>query len=141
MDQFQAPDNLRQQLDTADQSLLFLRLLIFSILLSYQALSIQRQQLNDTITGNTETEARQPRVFPLRLGASALVVGALGFFLCLALDTLRSVAPEDCVAKQSAQTNAVASLLVFLAGLLRLDDLLRVERNQSALLMEDDLPD
>ena len=141
MDQLQTPEDLRLQLDTADQSLLFLRFLIFSILLSYQALSIQRQQLNDTISGDTESAARLPRVFPLRLGASALVVGSLGFFLCLALNSLRSVEQEDCVAKQSAQTNAAASLLVFLASLLRLDDLLRVERSQPALLMEDDLPD
>ena len=55
----------------------------------------------------------------------ALVVGALGFFLCLALKTERETARGGTpAARRSACTNLWASLFVFLAALLRLDDLL-----------------
>ena len=72
-----------------------------------------------------EGAAALPRVFPIRLSASALVVGALGFFLCLALKTERETARGGTpAARRSACTNLWASLFVFLAALLRLDDLL-----------------
>ena len=63
-----------------------------------------------------------PEVFPIRLWASALVVGCLGFFLCLAVKTDREAGYETA---QSARTNLWASVLVFLAALLRLDELLQ----------------
>ena len=56
-------------------------------------------------------------------GASALVVGGLGFFLCLAVRTAREAG--DGAGAASARTNLHASVLVFLAALLRLDDLLK----------------
>ena len=103
---------LREQLRTVDESLLFLLLIVLSVLLSYWGVRIQR-------------EAALPRVFPIRLSASALVVGALGFFLCLALKTERETARGGTpAARRSACTNLWASLFVFLAALLRLDDLL-----------------
>ena len=59
---------------------------------------------------------------PERLGPG---VGALGFFLCLALKTERQTAQGGTsAARRSACTNLWASLFVFLAALLRLDDLL-----------------
>lgn len=75
--------------------------------------------------GGCRGAAALPRVFPIRLSASALVVGALGFFLCLALKTERETARGGTpAARRSACTNLWASLFVFLAALLRLDDLL-----------------
>ena len=106
---------LREQLRTVDESLLFLLLIVLSVLLSYWGVRIQREGLCRTLQG----------VFPIRLSASALVVGALGFFLCLALKTERETARGGTpAARRSACTNLWASLFVFLAALLRLDDLL-----------------
>ena len=110
---------LREQLRTVDESLLFLLLIVLSVLLSYWGVRIQREGLCRTLQGDAEGAAALPRVFPIRLSASALVVGALGFFLCLALKTERETARGG-----SACTNLWASLFVFLAALLRLDDLL-----------------
>ena len=50
------------------------------------------------------------------------MVGCLGFFLCLAVKTDREAGYETA---QSARTNLWASVLVFLAALLRLDELLQ----------------
>ena len=108
--------NPREQLRTAEQSVLFLILLIFSLLLSLWAAVRQRDQL---AAGETPAQ-----VFPVRLGASALVVGSLGFFLCLSLRTAQSAAREgDPAARLSADRNLAAALLVFAAALLRLWDL------------------
>lgn len=74
---------LREQLRTVDESLLFLLLIVLSVLLSYWGVRIQREGLCRTLQGDAEGAAALPRVFPIRLSASALVVGALGFFLCL----------------------------------------------------------
>ena len=84
---------LREQLRTVDESLLFLLLIVLSVLLSYWGVRIQREGLCRTLQGDAEGAAALPRVFPIRLSASALVVGALGFFLCLALKTERETAP------------------------------------------------
>ena len=83
---------LREQLRTVDESLLFLLLIVLSVLLSYWGVRIQREGLCRTLQGDAEGAAALPRVFPIRLSASALVVGALGFFLCLALKTERETA-------------------------------------------------
>ena len=111
---------LREQLRTVDESLLFLLLIVLSVLLSYWGVRIQREGLCRTLQGDAEGAAALPRVFPIRLSASAL-----GFFLCLALKTERETARGGTpAARRSACTNLWASLFVFLAALLRLDDLL-----------------
>ena len=109
---------LREQLRTVDESLLFLLLIVLSVLLSYWGVRIQREGLCRTLQGDAEGAAALPRVFPIRLSASALVVGALGFFLCLALKTERETARGGTpAARRSACTNLWASLFVFLAAL------------------------
>ena len=116
---------LREQLRTVDESLLFLLLIVLSVLLSYWGVRIQREGLCRTLQGDAEGAAALPRVFPIRLSASALVVGALGFFLCLALKTERETARGGTpAARRSACTNLWASLFVFIAALLRVYDLL-----------------
>lgn len=133
---------LCDQLKTVDDSLLFLFVLVASILLSLWSVFIQRKGLCLTICGRGEEAERLPGVFPLKCRASAMVVGALGFFLCLALRTEQALGEDTgCVAKRSARINVLASVLVLLAALLRFDDLRLVERCQAALVNEDTLPD
>ena len=110
---------LREQLRTVDESLLFLLLIVLSVLLSYWGVRIQREGLCRTLQGDAEGAAALPRVFPIRLSAS------LGLVLGLALKTERETARGGTpAARRSACTNLWASLFVFLAALLRLDDLL-----------------
>ena len=112
---------LCRQLRQADEALLFLLFLLASVLLSYWASRIQRDGLCRVIRGAPPQSV--PDVFPIRMGASALVVGSLGFFLCLAVQSARE--GGDGAARRSACTNLQASLLVFVAALLRLDDLMQ----------------
>ena len=87
------------------------------------------------------TAAALPPVFPIRCCASALVIGALGFFLCLALNAWQQASQgDDPVARKSAAANLCASVLVLAAALLRLDDLLFLQRCQPALEESGDLP-
>ena len=53
-----------------------------------------------------------------------MVVGALGFFLCAAIYTLKQAQQGgDGQTLRSARANMAAALLVFLAALIRLEDL------------------
>ena len=134
-------EELCQQLSTVDKSLRFLVLIILSVLLSFYSVLIQRRGLVCTIEGDTQAAGALPKVFPIKITAGALVIAALGFFLCLALQTCKAAAQGgDPVAQKSASTNVLASLLVFAAALLRFDDLNFVESSQSQLLAQDDLP-
>ena len=76
------------QLGVVDDSLFFLLLIIAATLLSFWSVSLQRKGLCLTIQGETETAGQLPPIYPIRHKASAIIVGALGFFLCLALRTL-----------------------------------------------------
>ena len=114
---------MREQLRTVDESLLFLGLLLLSIGLSYRGVALQRAGLCKTIQGDPAGAAALPPVFPIRGCASALVVGSLGYFLCLAVRSCREAGPGS--AGESARTNLWASLLVFLAALLRLGELMK----------------
>lgn len=106
------------------------------------SVSLQRKGLCLTIQGETETAGQLPPIYPIRHKASAIIVGALGFFLCLALRTLEEAEEGgDCVAKRSARSNLWASLFVLLAAMLRYQDLDFVERCQASLEEEDTLPD
>ena len=117
-------DTLRQQLGIVDQSLGFLLILIASVLLSFYTVVIQRRGLCLTILGDTEAAASLPDVYPIKRRASAMVVGSLGFFLCLALNAWQQAEQgDDCVARRSATVNLWVSLFVLLAGILRLMDL------------------
>lgn len=139
-------DELCEQLETTDSSIFFLILLILAILLSFWSILIQRRQLVCTIAGDTEAASAAPPVYPIRHGASALTVGGLGFFLCLAIRAAREAAAgTDCIAKRSANTNLWASLFVFAGAVLRLSDLEFLASNpsspESALVETEVLPD
>ena len=136
-------EELCRQLGVIDSSLFFQVLIILGILLSFWSVTIQRRQLCLTIQGETEEAAAAPDVYPIKHAASSLIVGALGFFLCLAYHAWKQAcAGDDCVAKRSASVNLWASILVLVAAMLRFDDLNFVENSsQSALLEADVLPD
>lgn len=128
-------EELKRNLGMLDVSLVFLLLVILSILLSLQAALLQREQLELTLKGGDPS--RIPPVEPVRLTASAIMIGCLGYFLCLALVTQREThAGNDPSARQSAQVNTAASLLVLLAAILRLTDLKRVARERQTPLLE-----
>lgn len=125
---------LCRALETLDRSQFYLLAIVGSLLLSWLALAEQRRQLRQGVSG--------PSVFLLRLGASALVIGALGFFFCLALTRLDQARQQnDPVECRSARLNAAASVFVLAAALIRLDDLLFVEGSgQTAAQEADDQP-
>lgn len=124
-------EELERGLCTLNGSIFFIVVLVASILLSWLSLLEQRRQVCDLLS--CPETAQTTSVFPLRLGASALVIGALGFFFCLSLRRQKQAcAGEDPVEKRSACINAAASTLVLAAALLRLDDLLFVERSSQA---------
>lgn len=134
-------EELKKDLDMLNVSLVFLLLIIFSVLLSLWSALLQHRQLELAIAGRDPSQV--PPVEPIRCAGSAITVGCLGFFLCLALDTLRQArAGTDPAAVRSAQVNVWASLLVLLAAILRLVDLQTVERERQTLLLEETtLPD
>ena len=136
---------LRRGLLQLDGSVFFLILLILSVLFSFWSILLQRRQVAATLAGET---GDFPSVLPLKRASSALVIGSLGFFLRLALDTLgRAQTGEDPLALRSAQVNVLASVLVLGAALLRFYDLLLGEyREKTGALSQlqfdetDDLP-
>ena len=114
---------LEEQLRTVNQSLFYLMLIILSVLLSFRAVLIQRDQVEGALAGNSP-ETAAPDIFPIRFSASALVVGSLGFFFCLSLRTCREAAGGSDPARQkSAGMNVWASLFVLTAALIRFYDL------------------
>lgn len=104
---------LQANLAKIDRSLLFVGVLLGATLLSWRGLTAQRQEL---LTGNSGTD-----VSALQLSSSVLVVLALGYFFCLALQAGQE--QND----RSTRVNLWASLLVLLAALLRLWDRLSKE--------------
>lgn len=112
------------RLETADASLFFLLLILLSVLLSFWAVRVQRGRLCLTIRGGTGEAASAAGVFPIRWAAGALAVGALGFFLCLAVRGAEEAERGgDPAAVRSARVNLWASILVLSAAVLRLEDL------------------
>lgn len=111
------------KLETLDTSLGFLLLILASVILSYLALSRRREALCLSLEGQEARAQTDGAIYPLRLGASALAVGALGYFLSVALEAERTVDPRDRAAVRSAARSVWSGLLVFAAALIRLFDL------------------
>lgn len=134
-------EELKRDLGMLNVSLVFLLLIVLAVLLSLWSALLQRDQLRLSLAG--EDPGRVPDPNPIRRQGSAITVGCLGFFLCLALRTqAKAQAAGDPAAVRSAQVNVWASLLVLLASILRLVDLQTVDRErQTPLLEETTLPD
>lgn len=130
MNEINAPDEQQDgyagQLCMINQSLGFLLLIIFSVLLSFYALTLQRKQLIYSQQCPEKLESLPP-VFPLRLLAGAVVSGSLCFFLHLALQSAQQPGQtlEQCL---SSRRNVAASFLVLAAALIRLFDLAEIQK-------------
>lgn len=131
-------ETLRGELELVDTDLGFLFLIVLSVLLSYLATVRERDGLCLRLRGEEQAAQKAENVAPLRLAASALVVGSLGFFFMQALDACRNADPVDETARRSARLNLIASFLVLLASLIRLLNFNMVRRAQPAL--DDTLP-
>lgn len=132
---------LKEQLGTVNQSLFYLMLIILSVLLSFWSVLIQREQLEETLAGNTQKVVASD-IFPIKLIASVLTVSALGFFFSLALRTCQDAAQRnDLVAQKSAAANVWASLFVLTAALIRLYDLNFMESVRRSLVTENVQPE
>ena len=113
---------LAAQLARLDTSLGFLLFIIASVLLSFWTVTVQRRALCQSLSGGTAELL--PDIYPVRKTASAVLIGSLGFFLCLALNTLGEARTHgDPAAVRSADLNAWAALLVLMAEVLRWRDL------------------
>lgn len=115
-------EELREQLCTVEESIRFLVLIVVGVLLSFQATMIQRSAILTELRGG---EGDTSSVYPLRHMANSLIVGALGFFLCLAIKTWREQDGEDCGEARTANAGLWAALLVFAAAVIRYEDLER----------------
>jgi len=133
---------LEDQLRTVDQAIFYLLLIILSVLLSFWSVLIQREQLDETLAGRPQNAAGTPDTFPIRLVASGLTVGALGFFFYLALQTCRSAAQgNDPSAQRSAEMNVWASFLVLAAALIRFRALIFTEGGRRSTVAENVQPE
>ena len=132
---------LKEQLGIVNQSLFYLMLIILSVLFSFWSVLIQREQLEDALAGNPQKSAACD-IFPIRISASVLVVSALSFFFCLALQTCRDASRgKDPAAQKSAGMNVWASLFVLAAALIRLCDLIFTEEVRRSLAAENVQPE
>ena len=114
---------LEEQRSIVDQSLGFLLVLVASVLLSFWTVTVQRRGLCLILAGEGEQAAALPDILPVKRVAGAMVIGALGFFLCLALNTWEEARTGPEATRRSASSNLWASLFVLVAALLRFLDL------------------
>lgn len=127
----------KEELATLDWSILFLLLLIAGVLLSFSATVEQRNGLAQALCGQREETAD---VFSKRWTASILIVGTTGFFAWLACRSAKETQCRgDCADRRSAQANLLASILVFVAALIRLNDLELIGRDRQNTALEETL--
>ncbi len=108
------------QLESLNDSILVLLLLIAGVLLSFSATVDQRNTLAQTLCGEY---ANTTDPLPKRRFASILIAGTTGFFAWLAAHGMTSAQHGTCSDRRSAQANLIAAVLVFVAALIRLNDL------------------
>ena len=131
-------EELEKALSALDGSIFFIVVIVASVMLSWLSLVKQRKDACEALEcGDT---AQDPSIFPLRLGASALIIGALGFFFYMSVQRHKQACQRtDPVEKRSSYINAWAAVLVLAAALLRLDDLLFVKQSRQSILTEPEL--
>lgn len=133
---------LCRELAQADSSLGFLLLFVASLFLSFWSSATERRGICLLLRGEDAAAAALPDTYPARRLAGAIVVGALGFFLCLAWDGFRRAACGSCAARRSSWANLWASALALAAGIVRLWDLDFAENClQTGAGADSDLPD
>ncbi len=127
----QFPPEVQEQLAVIDQSLAFIQQIIAAVILNYKALACQRQQLVDATCHEGTPVCDYSGIYPMRFAASAVILRASAFFFGLSKQAL-CTPQQDCVSRQSARINFLASLLVLLATAIRFYDLNAMEQNLSA---------
>ena len=131
-------EELEKALVALDESIFFIVVVVASVLLSWLSLLKQRKDACEALETGDLTQ--DPSIFPLRLGSSALIIGALGFFFYMSVQRHKQACQRtDPVEKRSAYINAGAAVLVLAAALLRLDDLLYVRQSRQSTLTEPQL--
>lgn len=110
------------QLATVEQSIWFVVVIVAGVFLSLKATMSQGDALRNMLAG---CPAGASPVYPLRHGANSLVIGALGFFLCLAMRTWNEADKSNPAAARSAYANLWAAMLVLAAAMIRYDDVER----------------
>lgn len=118
-------EELEEQLSTVDEVLFFLLFIVAGVFLSFRATVVQREGICAALRGETPALGA---VYPLRHGANSMVVGALGFFLCLAMRAWRERDTEDEAACRSAHLNLLAAGLVLAAAMVRYEDVETLRR-------------
>ena len=131
-------EELEKALVALDESIFFIVVVVASVLLSWLSLLKQRKDTQEALeTGDLTPD---PSIFPIRLGSSALIIGALGFFFYMSVQRHKQACERtDPVEKRSSYINAAAATLVLAAALLRLDDLLFVKHSRESTLTEPEL--
>lgn len=123
------PIETQQQLHIIDTSLNYLIILIAAIILSYYSLTVQRQQLILSATGE-DLPSCLPNTFHIRLTSSSMVVVSLIFFYLLSDQNARTP-QSDPVFNCSNQYNSTASALVLIAAIIRLYDVIFVQHHHT----------
>ena len=127
----------REELATLNGSILVLLILIAGVLLSFSATVEQRDGLAKALCCCREDTTD---VFSKRWVASFLIVATTGFFAWLACRSVKETQDrEDCVEQRSAHANLLAAILVFVAALVRLNDLNCIGRDQQNAALEETL--
>lgn len=110
---------LRKQLDIVKQSHSYLGLIIFSVVLSYYVLGIQKRQL-ECRTSSQDIKSCEclPETEQITLIASILIIIALRYFFCLSVQTSQAACNSGTGTK-AANRNMLASFLVLAAAILR----------------------
>ncbi len=111
-------EQLCSQLATLDQALVYQALLVGAVALSWLGTAIERCGIQAIIAGRTDLPQDVSRI---RLAVSALVVGALTFFFCLARELREQTGPASHE-RAAADRNLLASGLALAAALVRLCD-------------------
>lgn len=137
-----AEEDMEQALSTINTSLGFLLVIIAGLIFSFIATARQRESICCAIAGETEKAAALADVFPLRCKASALTIGASGFFLCLAIQGAKKPeATATAAARCSTYRNIWVALLFLVAEMVRLLDLVDTKQLGGASIAEDVQPD
>ena len=118
-------DRTRETLELLGTSEALILVLLIGVTISYCAVERQRRQICLATRGEEQAAGCIGRsALELRRISSALVTGSLGIFFLLAGRSWTDAAENgDCAACCSAGRNLWASLLVFVAALIRLYDL------------------
>lgn len=133
---------LREELRVTELSFPFLVLVVAATVASFLALLLQRSSVAQAVRrGESPSGEEREKIFSIRRWAGAVIVGTLGFFLCLNLSLAQQLgegAGEAAV--RSAKTNVWASVLALCAAILRFFDLEAVHAaGQGTLAGEEDI--